>query len=120
MTKFHQLVCLDQTGLLPSAIRRLEQYSEHPLRVFDSNPTSEKEILQRLQGADAVLVSWNTHISGQVIQQLPELKYIGMCCTLYDPSSANVDVATAEKHGIVVKGIRAKAMTGWWISFSSN
>ncbi len=33
------------------------------------------------------------------------LKYIGMCCSLYDENSANVDIITAGKNNISVKGI---------------
>jgi lactate dehydrogenase-like 2-hydroxyacid dehydrogenase len=38
--------------------------------------------------------------------QCPELKYVGMCCSLYSPESANVDINYANQHGITVTGIR--------------
>ena len=34
------------------------------------------------------------------------VKYIGMCCSLYSPESANVDILYAESRGISVTGIR--------------
>ena len=37
---------------------------------------------------------------------MQEHKYIGMCCSLYDEKSANVDIAAAKANGIVVTGIR--------------
>lgn len=40
------------------------------------------------------------------MEQCPNLKYVGMCCSLYSKESANVDIAYAEKHGITVTGIR--------------
>lgn len=41
-----------------------------------------------------------------VIEACPNIKYIGMCCTLYSESSANVDIAAARERGITVLGIR--------------
>jgi lactate dehydrogenase-like 2-hydroxyacid dehydrogenase len=34
------------------------------------------------------------------------LKFIAMCCSLYDENSANVDIAAARKLGIQVKGVK--------------
>ncbi len=36
-----------------------------------------------------------------------------MCCSLYSPESANVDILTAEKMGIVVTGIRDYGTKGF-------
>ncbi|MCD8267495.1 MAG: dihydrofolate reductase, partial [Parabacteroides sp.] len=36
----------------------------------------------------------------------PNVRYIGMCCSLYSPESANVDIRYANERGIVVTGIR--------------
>jgi len=51
-------------------------------------------------------VSWHTRVTGEVIKASPNLKYIGMCCSLYDEKAANVDIAQAREQGIVVKGVR--------------
>ena len=41
-----------------------------------------------------------------VIERCPNIRYIGMCCSLYSEESANVDIAYARTRGIKVLGIR--------------
>ncbi len=41
-----------------------------------------------------------------VLSRCSNLKYVGMCCSLYSKESANVDISYAERHGITVYGIR--------------
>ncbi|MDE5701120.1 MAG: dihydrofolate reductase, partial [Bacteroides sp.] len=41
-----------------------------------------------------------------VLERCTDVKYIGMCCSLYSPESANVDIRYANERGIVVTGIR--------------
>lgn len=62
--------------------------------------------MERIQDADCVLVSWRTKIDREVIASHPSIRYIGMCCSLYDERSANVDIAAARAHGIEVRGVR--------------
>jgi phosphoglycerate dehydrogenase-like enzyme len=76
------------------------------VRIYDSIPTSNEEIINRIGDADAVLLSWNTKLSKEVIAKLKNLKYIGMCCSLIDESSANVDIQAAKSQGIQVFGVR--------------
>ena len=104
--KFNQIVAIDHTRLKDWAWPELQKYSEKPIQIFDDQPGSEEEIIQRIGEADAVLVSWRTFLSKQIIKSCPNLKYIGMCCSLYDESSANVNIKAARELGIVVKGVR--------------
>ena len=53
-----------------------------------------------------MLVSYTSQIRRAVIERCPNIRYIGMCCSLYSEESANVDIACARERGIVVKGIR--------------
>lgn len=71
----------------------------------DTLPGSGQEIIERMQGADAMLVSFTTKISGEVLAACPDLKYIGMCCSLYGPESCNVDLIRAKELGITVTGV---------------
>ena len=41
-----------------------------------------------------------------MIERCPNIRYIGMCCSLYSEESANVDIAYARTRGIKVLGIR--------------
>lgn len=104
--KFNKIVCIDNTGLENWAIDKLIDLSMSEIEIHNDYPEETETILSRIGSADCILVSWNTPIEKEVIENCPNLKYIGMCCSLYDESSANVDIATARKRGIVVKGIR--------------
>ncbi len=104
--KFNKIVCLDHTKLQNWALEELQQLSEQEIDVYNDYPETTEEIINRIGGAEAVLVSWQTEISEEIIKQCPSIKYIGMCCSLYDDASANVAVTFAREQGITVKGIR--------------
>ncbi|MDR9458134.1 MAG: NAD(P)-dependent oxidoreductase [Salegentibacter sp.] len=103
--KFNKIVCVDNTKLTDHAIEELRKYSEDGVDNYKDYPASEAEILERIGNAEAVLVSWKTQLTESIIGQCPNLKYIGMACSLYDDESANVAVNFAREHGISVKGI---------------
>ena len=103
---FQQIVIIDKTGLRPWALERLQAYSHKPIRIFEDIPASEDEAARRIAGADCVFVSWSTQLTAKVLGNAPDLKYVGMCCSLYDKNSANVDIDFAEQNGITVKGVR--------------
>ena len=52
------------------------------------------------------MLSYTSRINRFVLERCPNIRYIGMCCSLYSPESANVDIRYAEEHGITVTGIR--------------
>lgn len=104
--KFNKIVCVDHTKLEPWALEELQEMSEEEIVVYDDEPGSKEETLERISNADAVLVSWKTEIPEDIIEQCPNLKYIGMACSLYDDASANVAVKFARRRGITVTGIR--------------
>lgn len=41
-----------------------------------------------------------------MIEESKDLKYIGMCCGLYDEKSSNVDIEIERKNNIEVRSIR--------------
>ncbi|MEL7120354.1 MAG: NAD(P)-dependent oxidoreductase [Bacteroidota bacterium] len=102
---FKQIVIVDKTGLENWTLEKLSEYSENPIKIYNDLPTSE-EAAKRIEDADGVFVSWRTPLSAEVLSCAKDLKYVGMCCSLYDKNSANVDIEYADKHGITVKGVR--------------
>ncbi|MCY2688693.1 NAD(P)-dependent oxidoreductase [Salinimicrobium sp. TH3] len=104
--KFKKIVCVDYTKLEPWALEALQEMSEEKIVVYDDEPGSKEETVERISNADAILVSWKTEISQEIIEQCSNLKYIGMACSLYDDASANVAVQFARSKGITVTGIR--------------
>ncbi|HEV7382615.1 MAG TPA: NAD(P)-dependent oxidoreductase [Dyadobacter sp.] len=103
---FNKIVILDSCGLTQPELSQIEKYSLAPMVVYDDVPDTEVEIIQRIGDADAVLVSWRTRIPASVLNAVSNVKYIGMCCSLYDEKAANVDIARARELGITVKGVR--------------
>jgi len=103
---FKKIAVIDSCGLTLPIMEKIKKLSIDPISVFDDLPTSDEEILRRISDSDCVLVSWQTTINAMILRYSNSLKYIGMCCSLYDPKSANVDIETAQELGIVVKGVR--------------
>ena len=102
---FQKLVAIEPTGLTSSAEQQLDNFAKKVV-LHNDIPSNEKEICKRIGNADAVLLSYTTTLTKEILQQCPNLKYIGMCCSLYSPESANVDILYANEHGITVTGIR--------------
>ncbi len=102
--RFHKIAAIDQTGISEFSETALSKMCD-TLVMYEDDPSSQSELIARAQGADAVLLSWRTHLSKEVLGFLPKLSYIGLCCTLYDGSWSNVDTAAAKEQGILVKGV---------------
>ena len=105
MKKFRKIVAIEPVSLIPSAEEELWKYADEVV-MYDDIPADDNEILRRICDADAVLISYTSTLNGEVMALCPELKYVGMCCSLYSPESANVDINYANMHGITVTGIR--------------
>jgi len=103
---FNKIVIVDNAGLGDWAIRELGKFTAAGVIKYDDIPQAESEIIERIADAECVLVSWNTRITENVLKKCPGLKYVGMCCSLYDEASANVDIRFARENGITVKGVR--------------
>ena len=106
MKTFRKIAVIDFCGLTAVVLEQIAQLSKEPIIIFNDFPDSDTEIRNRIGDSDCVLVSWHTKVNAEVIKAAPNLKYIGMCCSLYDEAAANVDIVQARKQGIVVKGVR--------------
>lgn len=105
MNMFKKLVAIEPVSLILSAQEELKQYAEEVI-LYEDIPEHEDEIVRRIGDADGVLVSYTSQIRKNVLEQCPNVRYVGMCCSLYSEASANVDIAYAREHGIQVLGIR--------------
>lgn len=105
MEKFRKIVAIEPISLIPSAEEELKEYASEVV-MYSDIPTDDTEIVKRIGDADAVLLSYTSTLSRAIIEQCGNLRYIGMCCSLYSPESANVDIRCARERGIVVTGIR--------------
>ena len=102
---FKKLVAIEPVSLIPSAEKKLYSLAEEVV-MYDDVPQDHDEIARRVGDADAVLLSYTSRLEKPALQQCPNVKYIGMCCSLYSPESANVDIRYAQSRGITVTGIR--------------
>lgn len=102
---FRKLVAIEPISLTPSAENELRHYA-HEVVFYPDIPATAVEIVHRISDADAILLSYTSTLTAEIIAQCPHIRYIGMCCSLYSPESANVDIRYAEAHGITVTGIR--------------
>ena len=105
MDKFKKLVAIEPVGMTAEAEARLAAYADEVVMHTDI-PQGQDEITRRIGDADAVLLSTTSRLPAETLARCGGLKYVGMCCSLYSPESANVDIRYAEAHGICVKGIR--------------
>ena len=102
---FKKLVAIEPVSLIPTAEAKLKEYAK-VIVMYNDIPSDDEEILRRIGDADAVLLSYTSRITRSVIERCPNVRYIGMCCSLYSEESANVDIACARERGIRVLGIR--------------
>lgn len=103
--KFKKIAVVEPVNLTADAKEQLKAYADS-VQMYRDIPENDAEIIRRIGDADAVLVSFTTYIGKDVLAQAPNVKYIGMCCSLYSEESANVDIRFAREHGIQVAGVR--------------
>lgn len=102
---FKKLVAIEPVSLIPSAELKLHDYAKEVV-LFNDVPQDDVEIIRRIGEADAVLLSYTSRIEKNVLEACPNIRYIGMCCSLYSEASANVDIRTARARNITVYGVR--------------
>ena len=95
-----KIVVLDGYGLNPGDLSwdAVSQLGE--LTVYDR--TSSEEVIERSAGAEAILTN-KTVITAEIMEALPDLKYIGVLATGYNV----VNIDAAREKGIVVTNIPA-------------
>ncbi len=103
--KFRKIVAIEPVSLIPAAEKRLYDLADEVV-MYDDVPTDDDVIAERIGDADAVLLSYTSRLEKGALERCPNVKYVGMCCSLYSPESANVDIRYAEQRGITVTGIR--------------
>jgi phosphoglycerate dehydrogenase-like enzyme len=82
---FTKLVVTEPVGLLPYGIERLRAIAGEVI-LYEDVPQSVEEIRLRIEGADAILTGHRGKYTEQALSGNPDLRYIGMCCSLYSKS----------------------------------
>lgn len=102
---FNKLVAIEPLSLEPWAESKLNAFTKE-LITYNDIPVDDDEVARRIGDADGVLLSYTSRINKYALEKCPNVKYIGMCCSLYSPESANVDINYANERNITVTGIR--------------
>ncbi|MGM0169428.1 hypothetical protein IGI39_003744 [Enterococcus sp. AZ135] len=105
MEKFKKMVAIEPTKLLPEWDEKLKKFAKETI-FYEDIPTEPSVIIERIGDADCVMLSFTSFIDKEVLDACPNIRYIGICASLYAPENANVDILHAEKKGIVVTGVR--------------
>ena len=105
MKKIRKLTAIQPVSFLPEGREAVKAYCDEAV-FYDTEPESDEEVIRRIGDSDAIFVSYNRKIGENILSACPELRYIGMCCSLYSAASSNVDITYAQRHGICVTGIR--------------
>ena len=101
---FRKLVSVEDPLINAEAREMLGEYAGETV-IYEDSPGTDEETVRRIGDADAVLVTFKTGIGRNVIEACPKIRYIGMCCTLFE-QSCNVDLAAVREKGITVLGVR--------------
>ncbi|MGD8176651.1 NAD(P)-dependent oxidoreductase [Marinimicrobium sp. ARAG 43.8] len=102
---FSKIVGIEPLSLISSAELKLHDYAKE-VTLYQDKPKTQDDIAKRIGEADAVLLSHTTYLGEEALARCPNIRYIGMCCSLYSPESANVDIHYAQSRGITVVGVR--------------
>lgn len=102
--KFNKIVAVDNLGLIPKAYDKLKEFGKEII-FYSAEIKEDEKLIETIGDAECLLVSWDTVINKKIIDGCNRLKYIGMCCSLFEGKSSNVDVAAARKKGIIVLGV---------------
>lgn len=102
---FKKIVVIEPINMLDIHKNKLKDLANEVI-FYNDIPSTDDEKLKRINDADCVLISFTSSINAYVLENSKNLKYVGMCCSLYSKESANVDITKAEELNITVKGIR--------------
>lgn len=99
-----RIVVLDDCDLDDGHLTRLRAVGE--VEIHRGTPRDEEEAERRLKGAHVAVLGW-THLSGELLGRLPDLKLVSVWATGYD----YVDTSAAGRLGVTVTNVPAYAGT---------
>jgi len=102
---FNKIVVLEPILITAEGKRELEKYSKEVV-FYNTKPTSESEVINRIDNADCILLSFTTKITKNILEKCNNIKYIGMSCSYYGEKYSNLDMNTAKEKGITVRYLK--------------
>jgi len=101
MKKFNKIAVINKIRINDDSKDKIQQYSEEKIVYSETDSDDENEICERIGNADAVLGNFHTKITSSILEQTPNIKYIGICGT----SLTNIDLEAIRKHNITITNI---------------
>lgn len=99
--KFNKIVALEPLLITKEGKKALNNFAKETV-FYETIATDEKDIIKRIGDADCVLLRFSTKITAGILNNCPEVQYIGMGCSYYGDQFSNLDMHTARKNGIQV------------------
>ena len=96
---FKKIVGVEPILMTSEGKTKLSNYCEEFV-FYDTKANSEEELIDRMSDADCVLVPYITTISSNVIDNLPKLKHVALCCSYYGKRFSKVDIDALSKRNI--------------------
>lgn len=104
MSTFEQITILEKIATANQLMSRLGKYSKNKIKYYQTAAKNDEEMIRRIGQSDCVLVTWSSKISAQTINHT-NMRYIGLCATLYKGKNCNIDLGAARRKGVAVRGI---------------
>ena len=102
---FNKIAVLEPILMTEEGKSELKKFAKEII-FYDSIPDGEEEIINRIDNADCILLSFTTKISKSIIDKCTNIKYIGMSCSYYGDKYSNLDMEATREKGIVVKYLK--------------
>ena len=116
---FKKLVAIEPVSLIPTAEEALHQYAEQ-VELYRDIPADDEEIVRRIGDADAALLSYTSRMGKNVIERCPNLRYIGMCCSLYSEEAPMWTSPLPGKRASRCWASGTTATAAWWSTSSTS
>ena len=101
MLKFNKIAVYGKINVTTAGKQELAKYSKGNIIYYNSDPKDQNEVVKRLNGADAILLSWYHDLPAKTMEKLHNLKYIGVCGT----NLKNIAVDYVKNSGIFIKNV---------------
>ncbi len=92
---------MDEIKITDKAKEELQSLSKRKIIFPENDATDIHQAIERIGDAEVVLGNWQSKITADLLDQLPQVKYIGICGS----NLATVDQEAVKKNGIVLKNV---------------
>ena len=70
---YQKLIAIEPVSLVPAAEQALNKYA-HQVKLYRDIPATDEEIIARIGDADAVLLSYTSHLNQYILERCPQVR----------------------------------------------